>query len=153
MSCGHRCTKDCHSGPCSAPQNCKKKVVIRCPCKRQKKDFSCHLVGAGKATLECDDVCALKLKEKEKVCCFKFSKFQVFRILFSQTTNIGSIKLWLSCHFLNQQNSFKGIFLYKLCTSRFFSLASPSIHAQYSVHHHLIYSFVLFIYLMPFFHL
>lgn len=66
MSCGHRCTKDCHSGPCSAPQNCKKKVVIRCPCKRQKKDFSCHLVGAGKATLECDDVCALKLKEKEK---------------------------------------------------------------------------------------
>nr|XP_045609322.1 NF-X1-type zinc finger protein NFXL1-like [Procambarus clarkii] len=66
MSCNHRCTKDCHSGPCSKPEDCHKRVAVRCPCKRQRKDFLCHLVLAGKVTLECDNVCVAKMEEKKK---------------------------------------------------------------------------------------
>lgn len=66
VSCGHRCTKDCHSGSCSESQNCHKRVVVRCPCKRQRKDFFCYLVLAGKVTLDCNEVCITKMEEKRK---------------------------------------------------------------------------------------
>ncbi|KAG7160847.1 NF-X1-type zinc finger protein NFXL1-like [Homarus americanus] len=66
ISCNHRCTKDCHTGPCSLPENCHKRVAVRCPCKRQRKDFFCNLMVAGKVSLECDDVCITRMKEKKK---------------------------------------------------------------------------------------
>lgn len=65
--------KDCHSGPCSEPKDCSKRVAVRCSCKRQKKDFLCNLVHAGKATIACDDVCATKMEEKKKVKYFVFA--------------------------------------------------------------------------------
>ncbi|GIY84144.1 NF-X1-type zinc finger protein NFXL1 [Caerostris extrusa] len=37
MSCGHRCILICHSGPCSEQKQCKKKIVLRCPCKKGRK--------------------------------------------------------------------------------------------------------------------
>ena len=67
VSCGHRCSKECHSGPCSKPQDCHKRVTVRCPCKRQRKECPCPLVTSGKIKLECDGVCAIKLEEKKKV--------------------------------------------------------------------------------------
>ncbi|KAK7066648.1 NF-X1-type zinc finger protein nfxl1 [Halocaridina rubra] len=66
ISCGHRCTKDCHSGSCSEPEKCRKRVPLRCACKRIKKDFLCTLVVAGEAKLECDSVCLEKKKATEE---------------------------------------------------------------------------------------
>lgn len=66
ISCGHRCSRECHSGPCSEPQDCHKRVTVRCPCKRQRKEYLCPLVTTGKVKLECDGVCAIKLEEKRK---------------------------------------------------------------------------------------
>ena len=57
MSCNHRCSKTCHSGPCSEPSACKKRTKVHCPCKRRKEERQCHLLAAGGATVECDDEC------------------------------------------------------------------------------------------------
>ena len=39
ISCGHACALDCHAGLCTDPSQCKKKIVLRCPCKRLKKVY------------------------------------------------------------------------------------------------------------------
>ncbi|XP_077976077.1 NF-X1-type zinc finger protein NFXL1-like isoform X1 [Styela clava] len=56
LSCDHYCTKLCHPGPCPGPETCTKKMIIKCPCKRRKKDFVCPEVRNG-AKVECDSVC------------------------------------------------------------------------------------------------
>ncbi|XP_071489644.1 NF-X1-type zinc finger protein NFXL1-like [Diadema antillarum] len=71
LACGHPCSKTCHSGPCSDPQSCTFKVAKRCQCKRRKKEFYCHEMRAGNASVECDDTCkqqkaARQQKEEEK---------------------------------------------------------------------------------------
>ncbi|KAK8747304.1 hypothetical protein OTU49_016736 [Cherax quadricarinatus] len=66
ISCNHRCMKDCHSGPCSEPQSCHKRVTVRCLCKRQRKEAFCYLVFAGKVTLDCNDICVTEMEEKKK---------------------------------------------------------------------------------------
>lgn len=67
MSCGHRCMKECHSGPCSGPEKCRKRVPVRCPCKRIRKDFLCPLVISGEVkVVECDDICLEKIKGLEE---------------------------------------------------------------------------------------
>jgi len=58
MSCGHRCVMTCHSGPCSDPSTCRKKVKVFCECKRRKEERQCK-GGQGKGeTMQCDAECA-----------------------------------------------------------------------------------------------
>ena len=58
LACGHRCSKTCHSGPCSSVADCKKKVVYRCKCKRQKKEVACSRKTPDDAHVPCTDACA-----------------------------------------------------------------------------------------------
>lgn len=67
ISCSHRCSKECHSGPCSLPEDCHKRVTVRCSCKRLRKEFPCPVLTSGKVKLECDEICLAKLEEKKKV--------------------------------------------------------------------------------------
>lgn len=67
MSCGHRCQLDCHSGECGGTGPCQKKVVLKCSCKRLKKDYPCYVVTSGEASIQCDDVCKDKLEQLRKV--------------------------------------------------------------------------------------
>eukprot|EP00899_Mesostigma_viride_P018045 jgi/Mesvir1/26241/Mv05719-RA.2 len=63
--CTHTCTAMCHGGPCPQPTQCKRKVTIRCPCRRLKKEVVCSQLqaAAGPSTLlPCDEQCA---KEQE----------------------------------------------------------------------------------------
>ena len=39
--CGHPCQALCHAGPCPNAEKCRKKRTLRCPCRREKKDFRC----------------------------------------------------------------------------------------------------------------
>mmetsp|Transcript_32563 Transcript_32563/g.52758 ORF Transcript_32563/g.52758 Transcript_32563/m.52758 type:complete len:944 (-) Transcript_32563:401-3232(-) len=82
-SCSHLCSQVCHSGPCPEKELCKKKVTVRCSCRRLKKDWVCADAQAeqkrrkadgrfGPNTkdddllllLPCDDVCNVLLKER-----------------------------------------------------------------------------------------
>lgn len=65
MSCNHRCIMVCHAGPCSDREQCKKKVTIRCPCKRQKKEVQCLSLLKNATELICNDEC-VKLQETLK---------------------------------------------------------------------------------------
>ncbi|XP_076351913.1 NF-X1-type zinc finger protein NFXL1 [Tachypleus tridentatus] len=65
ISCGHRCSLLCHQGECPSSTNCKKKVTVRCQCKRQKQEFHCTVKQSGEAVVLCDDLCA-EVKEKEE---------------------------------------------------------------------------------------
>ncbi|CAL1287464.1 unnamed protein product [Larinioides sclopetarius] len=72
MGCGHRCILLCHSGSCSDQKLCKKKVVLRCPCKRKKKDMQCAALLQSNISLVCDAECfeyqeSLKALENEKI--------------------------------------------------------------------------------------
>lgn len=64
--CGHRCTHDCHAGPCPDAELCQRKVKIFCSCRRMKKDFSCKTVRSGQSILECDDMCKEKVESELK---------------------------------------------------------------------------------------
>ena len=66
MACGHRCTFICHTGECSKPESCKKKVKLYCPCKRRKLEFACNKAQSQK--LSCDNECQ---QLKDKVCTRK----------------------------------------------------------------------------------
>ena len=35
--CGHRCSSNCHNGPCPSSELCNRKSSVRCPCRRKKK--------------------------------------------------------------------------------------------------------------------
>ena len=50
-----RCTLTCHTGECSLPEACKKKVKLYCPCKRKKQEMQCHKSKSVK--LKCDEEC------------------------------------------------------------------------------------------------
>ncbi|XP_015776408.1 PREDICTED: NF-X1-type zinc finger protein NFXL1-like [Acropora digitifera] len=66
--CGHRCTSICHPGPCPSSDKCTKKISVRCPCQRRKKDFPCHAVQKGEGTLVCDKDCDdSKAKQNKKI--------------------------------------------------------------------------------------
>eukprot|EP00057_Strongylocentrotus_purpuratus_P031970 XP_786259.2 PREDICTED: NF-X1-type zinc finger protein NFXL1 [Strongylocentrotus purpuratus] len=64
LACSHLCSKSCHSGTCSDSKECTYKVARRCPCKRRKREFFCHEAQAGKAKVECDDVCKQQKNKK-----------------------------------------------------------------------------------------
>ncbi|XP_054708933.1 NF-X1-type zinc finger protein NFXL1-like [Uloborus diversus] len=64
ISCGHRCTLLCHAGLCSTIENCKKKITVRCPCKRRKREIQCCNQTKNGNHLECDDEC---LEQKESI--------------------------------------------------------------------------------------
>eukprot|EP00051_Salpingoeca_urceolata_P023207 m.390341 g.390341 ORF g.390341 m.390341 type:complete len:977 (+) comp20077_c0_seq5:238-3168(+) len=68
LACGHRCTKDCHPGPCSDASLCKKKIAVRCPCKHKKSELRCaeHQALKGGAALACDDDCAAAQHEADQ---------------------------------------------------------------------------------------
>jgi NF-X1-type zinc finger protein NFXL1 len=74
-SCTHTCQEVCHAGPC--PENlCKKRVVVKCPCKRIKKEMLCIKAQEIRTTrgidvqsvlvLDCDSVCEEMKREREK---------------------------------------------------------------------------------------
>lgn len=79
-NCTHLCSEICHPGPCKMAANCRKKVSVRCPCQRLKKDWICSDVQAacinlklqsprgqlGVGLLACDEEC-LKLAEERKL--------------------------------------------------------------------------------------
>ncbi len=67
MSCGHRCLRTCHSGPCSPAEECKKKIKMTCPCKRIKQDDRCYNVTLKnlERNVSCDKECQ-KIKEEER---------------------------------------------------------------------------------------
>ncbi|XP_071950341.1 NF-X1-type zinc finger protein NFXL1-like [Antedon mediterranea] len=67
MSCGHLCSKQCHSGDCALPTECTGKKPLKCPCKRRKKNFPCPLVESKEARLECDDHCREVLEKQKKL--------------------------------------------------------------------------------------
>lgn len=64
--CGHRCTENCHPGPCPHPELCKKKVKVMCLCKLRKVDISCEKLRQG-FELSCDDTCKSKLEARQLV--------------------------------------------------------------------------------------
>lgn len=64
--CGHRCSSNCHYGPCPSSELCNRKSSVRCPCRRKKKDFPCRMVQKGEAKLLCDEECeTFKAKQKK----------------------------------------------------------------------------------------
>lgn len=65
LSCGHRCPVICHPNNCPTNEVCKKKVTIRCFCKRIKREYLCNAVTSNKIAIECDEICK-ELQEKEK---------------------------------------------------------------------------------------
>nr|KAG5689971.1 hypothetical protein BaRGS_033652 [Batillaria attramentaria] len=65
MACNHQCPDMCHNGPCPEPEKCDKKVYIRCPCKRKKKESRC-CDRTGGETLECDSTCKKILEQKKQ---------------------------------------------------------------------------------------
>ncbi|GFT66664.1 NF-X1-type zinc finger protein NFXL1 [Nephila pilipes] len=67
--CGHRCILLCHSGSCSDQNQCKKKVLLRCPCKRKKTEVQCfNLI---EKNISCDDDC---LKHQESQIALEYEK-------------------------------------------------------------------------------
>ena len=69
-----RCTLICHTGDCSDPSQCKKKVKLYCPCKRRKLEFACNKAQSNK--LSCDKECqALKDKVKSRKIFGKFKSY------------------------------------------------------------------------------
>ncbi|RXG62012.1 NF-X1-type zinc finger protein NFXL1 [Armadillidium vulgare] len=66
ISCGHRCRKICHSGNCSNAEECRKKVPVRCPCKRLRRDVPCCLKSSSEGKVECDATCKEKEEEMKK---------------------------------------------------------------------------------------
>lgn len=59
MPCGHPCGAVCHSGACPNINICDKKVVLKCRCKKIKKEILCK----DKAVVpkpECDANCKNK---------------------------------------------------------------------------------------------
>ncbi|CAG0908575.1 unnamed protein product, partial [Cyprideis torosa] len=67
MSCGHPCPLTCHPGPCPSAEGCRKRVNLRCPCRRIKQAaICCEAMQQGKGQLpqlKCDQTC-LELKRK-----------------------------------------------------------------------------------------
>nr|CAB3264314.1 ZF(NFX1) NF-X1-type zinc finger protein [Phallusia mammillata] len=67
--CGHMCPQTCHPGPCPPSTACPKRVTLRCPCKRRKREFLCSLLQTEKHAVQCDDVCleikAARIAERE----------------------------------------------------------------------------------------
>lgn len=71
MTCGHQCPNICHHGPCVDQKKCEKKVIIRCACKRKKKDLRCS-ERQDDEQLQCDEICEKIQTEKKEVCIFHF---------------------------------------------------------------------------------
>ena len=69
MKCNHQCPNICHVGDCPDPKICDKKVYLKCPCKRRKKETKCCEKQAGE-TLECDDMCKKVQSQKKQVLFF-----------------------------------------------------------------------------------
>jgi len=65
MECGHRCSNTCHSGTCSQPSQCKKKVKITCACKRKKEEFKCQQAFGKSNLVPCDENCNQALKQEQ----------------------------------------------------------------------------------------
>lgn len=68
LTCGHRCPLNCHQSDCPSSDTCRKKVSLRCACKRLKKDIICNIRATVRTECneECQRVKKLQLKEKEK---------------------------------------------------------------------------------------
>ncbi|XP_064481964.1 NF-X1-type zinc finger protein NFXL1-like [Ornithodoros turicata] len=61
LECSHRCPVTCHDGPCPPRSVCKKKVSLKCPCRRIKVEGSCN----GTEPPTCDSECAAAKKAAE----------------------------------------------------------------------------------------
>ncbi|CAK8683714.1 NF-X1-type zinc finger protein NFXL1-like [Clavelina lepadiformis] len=68
--CEHLCPLQCHPGQCPPSTECSKKITVRCPCKRRKKESVCSYIHLENFKLQCDDECmkvkAAKRAEKEE---------------------------------------------------------------------------------------
>ncbi|CAB3990085.1 NF-X1-type zinc finger NFXL1 [Paramuricea clavata] len=64
LKCGHQCSLHCHFGPCIDAKDCSRKIVVRCPCKRLKKDYPCS--EAQGISLECNEECRKIVMKTEK---------------------------------------------------------------------------------------
>lgn len=64
LPCGHRCPLVCHPESCPGREICKKKVTIRCLCKRIKQEVQCSTLSSS-VQLSCDEECK-KQQEKER---------------------------------------------------------------------------------------
>ena len=57
-----RCYLTCHPGDCGSKSECRKRIKMTCPCKRQKQDMICSRSNGDKL-LTCNEECnALKVK-------------------------------------------------------------------------------------------
>ncbi|KAH9492637.1 NF-X1-type zinc finger protein nfxl1 [Bulinus truncatus] len=59
MPCSHPCGATCHNGTCPNTNKCDKKVVLKCKCRRIKKEISCKDKDITPKP-ECDDNCKSK---------------------------------------------------------------------------------------------
>ncbi|GFO45458.1 NF-x1-type Zinc finger protein nfxl1 [Plakobranchus ocellatus] len=65
MACGHPCGAVCHSGPCPNAGKCEKKIVLKCKCKRKKKEIICKNMNGPKDKLTCDENCKSNKKSTD----------------------------------------------------------------------------------------
>lgn len=63
LPCGHPCGKPCHVGPCL--ESCNRRVVMKCPCNRRKKELTCPQARDGYSIM-CDEICTEKRLHKEE---------------------------------------------------------------------------------------
>ncbi len=78
ISCGHNCSKLCHSGAHLSASKCEEKVVLKCECKNLRKSLPCNQINRNDETLikrrstvdadiyflKCNEKCAEKKKLK-----------------------------------------------------------------------------------------
>ncbi|GFR97491.1 NF-X1-type zinc finger protein NFXL1 [Elysia marginata] len=67
MPCGHPCGAICHPGSCPNTGKCEKKVVLKCKCKRKKKEIICKDRPASQGKLECDENCKSNKKNVDEL--------------------------------------------------------------------------------------
>lgn len=62
LACSHRCPLTCHPGECAPRSQCRKRVTVRCPCKRRKAEGPCSEL---KESLNCNDKCRSSVQEQD----------------------------------------------------------------------------------------
>lgn len=77
LLCGHCCPLLCHPGDCPPASSCKRKVTLRCPCKRIKKVVRCFEKELPTSPPPCDKECLKIQREKEEAVLKEQAEMQL----------------------------------------------------------------------------